>query len=135
MNDTSEHARPLLTTPGEIIRALLRFRDCYDPRTGSLMLVGSGQKDPHGEPFRPGFISGFEERAELQERLSRLEPRERLLLILWYIEGQPVTHIARSLGVSRVHCYRLKRKAFHALLDDDGSDAETVAPAVAMGVA
>lgn len=105
--------------PGDVIRALTRFRDCYDPATASLMLVGSSPSDPHREPFRSGFISHFDERALLVRRLARLEERARRLLILWHVEAHPVTHIAKRLGVSRVHCYRLRSRALLDMLDDD----------------
>lgn len=74
-----------------------------------------GASDPHGEPFRKGFISNFEERAELARRLSDLDERERRLLVLWHVEGHPVARIGRMLGISRVHCYRLQKIALEAM--------------------
>ena len=103
--------------PGDVVRALTRYRDAYDPRTTSLMAVGAGG-DPHSEPFRAGFIRHFEERTELIRRLDRLEPRARALLLLWHVEGRPVTQIARMLEISRVHCYRVQRRALEAMLDE-----------------
>lgn len=132
--ERDESARALFPTPGHLVHALLRLRDCYDPNTVSVMLVGAGEKDPHGEPFRPGFISHFDERAALQERLFRLEPRERLLVWLWYVEGRPVTQIARALHISRVHCYRLKRTALQTLLDET-TPRTNVEPSLAVGTA
>ncbi|HEY8201643.1 MAG TPA: hypothetical protein VII47_09840, partial [Actinomycetota bacterium] len=49
-------------------------------------------------------------------------PRERLLLVLWYVSDMPPTVIARQLNVSRVHCYRLRDKALRALCDVPGAD-------------
>jgi DNA-directed RNA polymerase specialized sigma24 family protein len=106
----------LFTHPAEVVRALRRYRDCYDPQSTSLMAFG-GPSDPHAEPFRAGFVSHFEERAELQRRLQELDERSQKLLILWHVAGHPVAHIARMLGVSRVHCYRLQHQALELMLD------------------
>jgi DNA-directed RNA polymerase specialized sigma24 family protein len=121
----------VLRDPGEIVRALKRFRDCYDPRTTSVLSFTS-HADPHGDPFRRGFISHFEERAELIRRLRLLDERERLLLLMWHTEGRPVTEIARLLGMSRVHAYRVQRKALDQMLSIDEQLApENVAAATA----
>ncbi len=106
----------MFTHPAEVVRALKRYRDCYDPRSTSFMSTG-GASDPHGEPFHAGFIANFDERAELELRLKRLDARERNLLILWHVVGHPVAHIARMLQVSRVHCYRLQGRALEAMVD------------------
>jgi DNA-directed RNA polymerase specialized sigma24 family protein len=73
-------------------------------------------------PFGFGFVSRIEEHAELVQKLRRLTPRERLLLLLWYTEQWPVTKIAERLGISRVHCYRVRDRALRAMLDEDGQD-------------
>lgn len=113
----------------DVVRALKRMHDAYDPRTTSLMAVG-GVSDPHSEPFRAGFISHFEERTEVARRLELLEPKERRLLVLWHVEGHAVTQIARKLGISRVHCYRLERKALDRMLDRrDEREVEVPVPA------
>jgi DNA-directed RNA polymerase specialized sigma subunit len=49
--------------------------------------------------------------------LRALDERERRLLILWHVIGHPVAHIARMLGISRVHCYRLQNQALQDMLD------------------
>lgn len=107
----ASEARGVLTTPDDVVRALVRFADVVDPRTGSLIVASSRGPDPEADPFRPGFLSGLEERDELVRRLERLDGRERRLLVLWYVLEWPVTSIARSLRVSRQHCYRLRRRA------------------------
>ena len=108
----------MFSTPSDIVRALRRYRDCYDPRTTSLMQFG-GPSDPHGEPFAKGFIGNFEERAELARRLESLEERNRKLLVMWHVEGHPVARIARILGISRVHCYRLQSSALEQMVDGE----------------
>ena len=99
----------------EIVRALERVRDYYDPRSTSIMTTG-GASDPHAEPFRAGFISTLEERTEVVRRLGELDDRSRTLLVLWHIAGKPVTEIARTLKLSRMHCYRLRAAALNTML-------------------
>lgn len=100
----------LLSDRGQVIDALARFHDGHPPRTGSLMSVGGGRRQSH-EVFGYGFLSQIEEQAELERRLAALPARDRLLLLLWYTEGWPVTAIAEHLQISRVHCYRVRDRA------------------------
>ena len=109
----------LLRRPTDVIRALGRCRDLDQLHSGSIVYrVSSSGADRSRDPFHPWLLAGLEERAELADRLHRIGPRERRLLFLWYVEGQPVTAIAKTLGISRVHCYRLRDRAFQAMLAD-----------------
>ena len=101
----------------DLVRALARYGDEAGPRTGSVMFVG-GAPPRSRDPVHPGVIAGLEERAELARRLRRLDDRDRLLVFLWYVEGWSVPNIAARLGISRVHCYRVRDRALHAMLDE-----------------
>jgi DNA-directed RNA polymerase specialized sigma24 family protein len=105
----------------DIVRALARYGDEAGPRTGSVMFVG-GAPPRSREPFHPGVIAGLEERAELARRLRRLGDRDRLLVFLWYVQGWSVPRIAAHLGISRVHCYRVRDRALGAMLDEAESN-------------
>jgi DNA-directed RNA polymerase specialized sigma24 family protein len=115
----------MLDTASDVIRNLLRYPDVFDPKTASILFVGKGSRGYGGEPFRAGFISRFEERTELVRRLRRLAPRERDLLLLWYVESRPVTEIAHRLSVSRVHCYRLRNRALREMTQTDSDIARS----------
>lgn len=109
----------LLRSPMDVIRAFWRCRDFDEPRSRSIVRrISSSGGDRSRDPFHPWLLAGLEERAELADRLRRIGPRERRLLFLWYVEGQPVSGIAKTLGISRVHCYRLRDRAFRAMLAD-----------------
>jgi DNA-directed RNA polymerase specialized sigma24 family protein len=105
----------VLDDASQVITALVRYHDVFDPRTTSVLTVSGGTRSVGGEPFRGQLIGGFEQRVELVRRLRRLSHRERALLYLWYVESLPVVKIAKRLGVSRVHCYRLRRRALEAM--------------------
>ena len=105
----------MFETASDIIRALVRYPEIFDPKTTSLIIL-SGRHDPYAEPFRSGFIGRFDERAELIRRLRMLRERERRLLVLWYAHQWKVGRIARHLKISRQHCYRLRDQAFDFLL-------------------
>ena len=113
----------------DVVRALERVRDSYVPRSTSFMSAARGS-DPYADPFRPGFISTFEERHEVLRRLRDLDQRAQHLLLLWYVAGKPVTDIARALRVSRVHCYRIRARAIAAMLDPVTRSAAPAAVAV-----
>lgn len=109
----------LFETRAEVIAALKRYRDAFVPKTGSIIFASRSDHDPTADPFRAGFLSGIEVRDELIRRMiSRIAPRERLLLILWYVTDIPVARIARKLDISRMHCYRLRNHAVDALCDE-----------------
>ena len=117
--------RPLLREPADVVRALRRFGDFVDPKTGSILFLG-GTRRRGGDPFHPAFLTGVEERTELARRLQRLAPRERLLLFLWYVEGWPAARIAERLEISRVHCYRLRNRALRDTVADEAQPSAAV---------
>lgn len=96
-----------------IVRALTRYGDELSPRTGSVLyVVGSRSR---AEAFHPGVVSGLEERDDLRKVLQSLPERERELLFRWYVLGWPASRIAAALGISRVHCYRLRDRALRTI--------------------
>src|SRR5437764_428144 len=74
-----------------------------------------------------GCWSRLDEREELRRRMAdRLAERERKLLFLWYVVELRPGDVARTIRVSRVHCYRLRNDALAALCDGEvpgGRDA------------
>lgn len=106
-------------TPASVVCALKRYRDVFDPTTTSVILVSSNQFDPARGVFR-GLEGRLDEREELRRRmLERIPVRERKLLFLWYVADLPPARVAASLGISRMHCYRLRKVALEALCDAD----------------
>lgn len=102
-----------------MVAALRRYGDIFDLKTGSIIIPSRNGHDADGDPFHHGFIEGMEERTELVKRMiSRLEIRERLLLVLWYVSELPVTNIAVRMRLSRMHCYRLRKGAIDSLCDE-----------------
>lgn len=110
-------------TESHIVRALTTFQDTVDPRSGSIMFLVGSRSGPR-DPFHPAFLRGVDDRAELVKRLRLIEPRERLLLFLWYVAGWPVPSIAAHLGISRVHCYRLRNRALGRMTAGDTAEDE-----------
>src|SRR5919197_644461 len=80
-----EEGGGMFETPLAVAVALRRYGELFDPRTGSVIGVSRGGRHWSGDPFQPGFLGAVEERTELARRMTaRLQPRERLLLVLWY---------------------------------------------------
>lgn len=113
----------MFRTTSDIVEALRRAKEPYDPQTTSLLLVRRTSHDPLSDPFRAGFLQWIEERHELSRLVGSLDERSKQLLLQWFVEDRPVAHIARELGISRVHCYRLKEKALNAMLEASHSRA------------
>jgi len=81
---------------------LRRYREVFDPKTTSVLLVSRQGFDPSQGPFRAGFLSRLDEREELRRRMAdRLAERERKLLFLWYVVELRPGDVARTIRVSR----------------------------------
>jgi DNA-directed RNA polymerase specialized sigma24 family protein len=110
----------LFATPEGVAYALKRYRDVFDPKTTSMIQVSGDAFDPSRGPFSNGFIFRLEEREELRRRMvERVKARERRLLFLWYVADLPPSRVARTLGISRIHAYRLRKEALRALSDEE----------------
>jgi len=110
-----------------MVRWLARVCAPVLPRSTSVVTVGragAGRSDPVGA----GQATRAHAADALLARFRLLEPRERELLFLWYGEDWPVTRIAAHLGISRVHCYRVRDRALHRLIEarqaEDGQAEE-----------
>lgn len=108
----------LFETPQDIADALCRAPAFYHASSTSLMRLRRHARRPDAGPFRAGFLATIDERAELARLLASLEQRERALLLHWFVEDRPVAWIAKRLGISRVHCYRLRNRALRTMLDE-----------------
>jgi DNA-directed RNA polymerase specialized sigma24 family protein len=114
----------MLETRSDVVVALKRYRDVFDPKGGSVIVASTRQRDLYGEPFRNGFLTLLDERTELLHRmLARLSRRERLLLALWYFADLPVVEVSRWVGISRRHCYRLRDQAIRSLSNEPAEDS------------
>jgi len=110
--------------PEDVARALARLGQEFEPRTGSILFAGGQARRTESEPFGPGFLSWMENRGELIRRLRQLDQRDRLLLFLWYVQAWPPYRVAERLGISRVHCYRLRNRALRALAGSSNPDGD-----------
>ncbi|HLI56247.1 MAG TPA: hypothetical protein VKY26_04345 [Actinomycetota bacterium] len=114
----------LFATPEGVAYALKRYRDVFDPKTASVIVVSTGRYDPSGGPFRNALLTRLDEREELRRRMTeRLEARERHLLFLWYVADLAPSEVARRLRISRMHAYRLRKAALGALCDEEAATA------------
>lgn len=108
----------MLNSPREVIRCLVTYTDWWQPVTTSvLQIVGTGRKREAPDGLRPGLLEHLEERTELCRRMEQLKPRERLLLYLWYVKELEIPKIARRVGVSRRHVFRVRADAVKKIVD------------------
>jgi len=104
----------MLDTFPDVERALGRYTDPLQPRTGSVTVL-SGKRGPSPFPFHPALLDALEERAELRRRLACLPDEDVYVLIRWYMEGANPDDIARGLRRSRRHVYRRRSAAVAGL--------------------
>jgi RNA polymerase sigma-B factor len=66
-----------------------------------------GREDEHLEEVQT--------QSRFQDALSRLPPRERVIVTMRFFDGLPQTEVARRLGISQMHVSRLQHKALERL--------------------
>jgi hypothetical protein len=121
----------MLDTFPSVERALCRYTDCLQPRTGSVSVLsrsGGGGSGGSGSPFHPSLLDDLEERDELRRRIAWLPDEEAVVLFRWYIEAAKPEVIAAALGRSPRHVYRRRTSAVAAIVAlgrrDDFEDAD-----------
>jgi hypothetical protein len=106
----------MLSTFHSVERALTRYTDCLQPRTGSVTTLGGGKGSGPASPFHPALLDGLEERSELARRMAWLDREEAVVLFRWYVEGAKPTVIATALGRSLRHVYRRRSSGIDAIV-------------------
>jgi hypothetical protein len=119
----------VLSTFAAVERALARYTDPLQPRTGSVTALGGcGRGAGSGDPFHPALLGELEERQELARRMAWLDREEAVVLFRWYVEGAKPTVIAAGLGRSLRHVYRRRCSGIEAIVAlgraDDFADAD-----------
>lgn len=108
--------------------ALWRYADAYQVRTATVTTIPSGRASGDRLPFRAAFLDRLDERSELKARLAWLDREEQIVVLRWYVEGAKPEAIARDLGRSVRHVYRLRARAVERLVDlgrdDEFADAD-----------
>lgn len=106
-----------LTSPGEVVRALLTYTDWWQPPTGSLLQVGGARRSADLDGFHTALLERLDERTELCHRTARLEPRDRAILYLWYVKQDTVEDIARAVRLSQRQCFRRRGAAIRRIVE------------------
>ena len=108
----------MLDTFHSVERALTRFTDPLQPRTGSFTTLSrsGGGSAGSGSPFHPALLDELEERTELRRRMAWVSDEEAVVLFRWYIEGTKPELIARDLGRSVRHVYRRRTSAIDSIV-------------------
>jgi DNA-directed RNA polymerase specialized sigma subunit len=108
----------VLASSRDVVRCLITYSDWWQPATTSILQVGAARRAAdRTDGMRAGVLETLDERTELRRRVDRLEDRERRLLFLWYVTELPVGEIARAVGLSRRHCFRVRSKALHKIVE------------------
>jgi DNA-directed RNA polymerase specialized sigma subunit len=123
----------VLDTRRDVITALVRYTDWWQPVTSSILMAGAARRsNDFSDGIRDGLLDSLDERAELRARMARLTERDRRVLFLWYVRELEVSEIARVLKLSRRQCFRIRAAAIDQLVEqgeaEPGSpDARTAA--------
>ena len=123
----------MLSTPSEVIRALLRYTDWWQPTSTSVAIVGSARRGrDFGDGIPKGLLATLDERTELCRRMRLVEDRDRRLLFLWYVKQLIAKDIAKELRLSRRQVFRRRASAVRLIVDlgpDGNADGTPALPA------
>ena len=117
----------VLGTPESVIRALLTYTDWWQPTSSSVLQVGAMRRT--GDRFADGLPSGLIATIDVRgacRRMSTLDQRSRAVLFLWYVRQLAVADIAKIIGVSRRHCFRIRAASVRELVELGGSNVAPV---------
>jgi DNA-directed RNA polymerase specialized sigma24 family protein len=107
----------VLESGREVVRSLVTYSDWWQPATASVLAVAGARRDnDFGDGLRSGLVETLDERRELRRRVGLLSDRDRQLLVLWYVVQLPAQDVARTLHVSRRHCFRLRANAIRKVV-------------------
>jgi DNA-directed RNA polymerase specialized sigma24 family protein len=107
----------MLASDRDVLRCLVTYTDWWQLVSASIMKVSGRRRPSSLDGFHPGLIETLDERRELCRRMSLLTERDRNVLFLWYVRQLPVEDIARTLKISRRHCFRCRARAVRALVE------------------
>lgn len=107
----------MLETHEDVVRSLLRYTDCWQPVTGSVVAGIGAPGRRRGDGLRSALVSGLEEREELRWRLAHLDDRDRQILFLFYVDYASSAEVAEQVGLSERQCYRRRNEAVNRLVD------------------
>lgn len=117
-----------MTSPPEVVRALVTYTDWWQPRTTSMLQVGAARRNPSlSDGIPEGLLETLDERTELCRRMVHVRRSDRLLLFLWYVRQLAVEDVAKAIGVSRRQCFRRRAQAIRTIVrlgEDDPAAAK-----------
>jgi hypothetical protein len=107
----------VLSTPNQVVWALLTYTDWWQPNTASVYRIGRRRGSITSDGIRRGLVETLSEREELCRRMETLDDTSRRLLYLWYLRQLPAHEIARELKLGRRQCFRRRAAAVRAIVD------------------
>jgi len=117
----------VLDTRRDVITALVRYTDWWQPVTSSILVAGAARRSSDfSDGIRDGLLDSLDERAELRRRMARLAERDRRVLFLWYVRELEASEIARVLKLSRRQCFRIRAGAIDRLVEQGEAGADGV---------
>ena len=111
----------MLSTPKQVVWALITYTDWWQPNTSSVYQLGNRRESFVSDGIRGGLLDTLPERDELCRRMQRVPETNRHLLYLWYLRQLPVHEIAQELRLSRRQCFRRRADAIRAIVELGGS--------------
>ena len=110
----------MLNSYEEVINILKSLSDYYYLKSNFMICPKLGKLNiKDREPFCRGFLGSIELRNELIKRLNSLERKEKIVLLLFYTFGKPMSYIEQEFRLSCRQCYRIKRRAIEKIINFD----------------
>jgi DNA-directed RNA polymerase specialized sigma24 family protein len=119
----------MLSTPRQVVWALITYTDWWQPNTASVYQVGKRRGYFASDGIHARLLDTMSERDELCRRMQDVDDTSRRVLYLWYLRQLPVHEIAHELRISRRQCFRRRATAVRAIVEAGGSAIRPDVPA------
>ena len=107
----------MLSSPKQVIWALITYTDWWQPNTESVYRIGARRQTFSSDGIPGGLLDTLSEREELCRRMMLMRESDRRLLWLWYLRQLPVHEIARELRIGRRQCFRRRASAIQRIVE------------------
>ena len=107
----------MLSSPKQVIWALITYTDWWQPNTESVYRIGARRQTFSSDGIPGGLLDTLSEREELCRRMMLVRESDRRLLWLWYLRQLPVHEIARDLRIGRRQCFRRRASAIRRIVE------------------
>ena len=107
----------MLSSPNEVVWALVTYTEWWQPNTASIYRIGNRRASFASDGLPTKLLDTLPEREELCRRMQEIDESDRFLLYLWYVRQLSAHDVARELSIGRRQCFRRRAAAIRRIVE------------------